>query len=152
MKTRKLNISNMVCSVSSNDSSSYDGQIYQLVRRIDAYNMVITVGIQIIKHKRISLSSTLKLFLVFGGCADIIVCRMASEPFRVADIRLGSHNLLAYLFVCLITLAAIIYWDSEQAITVGKLVLIFAVFGLIPLWIYRQWFNEIGPLNIWYGE
>lgn len=114
---------------------------------------LIVVGFQIIKQKRIPLSSPLKLFLVFWSVVLILLFAGWLVGFfqGVADVRAGTHNLFAYLFVCLITLTAIIYLDNEQVITIGKLVLIFAVVGLVPLWIYGQFFNEIGPLNIWYG-
>ncbi len=114
---------------------------------------LIVAGLLIIQQKRVLLSSTLKLFLFFWSVVLILLFAgwLVGLFQGVADIRAGSHNLLAYLFVCLITLTAITYWNSEQVITIGKLVLFFVVLALIPLWIYGQFFNEIGSLNIWYG-
>jgi O-antigen ligase len=114
---------------------------------------LIATGLQIIKQRRITLSLPLKLFIAFWSVVLILLFAgwLVGLFQGVFDVRAGTHNLLAYLFVCLITLTAITYWNSEQAITIGKLVLFFVVLALIPLWIYGQFFNEIGSLNIWYG-
>lgn len=114
---------------------------------------LIIVGFHILKQRRILLTSSLKLFIIFWSIILILLFSgwLVGLCQGVFNVRAGIHNLLAYLFICLFTLIAVSYWDSKKVAIIGKLVLLFAVVGLAPLWIYGQWFTEFGKLQIWYG-
>lgn len=114
---------------------------------------LIIAGFHILKQRRILLTSSSKLFIVFWSVILILLFAgwLVGLCQGVFNVRAGIHNLVAYLFVCLFTLIAVSDWDSKKIAIIGKLVLLFAVVGLAPLWIYGQWFTEFGKLQIWYG-
>lgn len=114
---------------------------------------LIIAGFHILKQRRILLTSSSKLFIIFWSVILILLFAglLVGLCQGVFNVNIGIHNLLAYLFICLFTLIALIYWDSKEVVVIGKLVLFYAVVGLAPLWIYGQWFTEFGKLQIWYG-
>ena len=83
---------------------------------------LIIVGFHILKQRRILLTSSLKLFIIFWSIILILLFSgwLVGLCQGVFNVRAGIRNLLAYLFICLFTLIAVSYWDSKKVAIIGN--------------------------------